>query len=71
VLMVDDLHPDGIRIIVNWEGMHVGASLFVPCLNTQKAKDQVVTLFKRKKWQVKTKIAIENGKLGIRIWRTI
>ena len=50
MLMVDDLHPDGVRIIVNWSGMHVGASLFVPCINTQKAKDQVVKLFKRKEW---------------------
>jgi len=51
--------------------MHVGASVFIPCINTQKAKEQVARLFKRKKWQVKAKIAIENGKLGIRIWRTI
>lgn len=71
MLMVDDLHPDGVRIIINWSGMHVGASLFVPCINTQKAKDQVVKLFKRKEWRVKTKIVIENDRLGIRIWRTI
>jgi hypothetical protein len=71
MLMVDDLSPDGIKIVVNWDAMHVGASVFIPCLNTQVAKEQVVSLFKRKKWQVKVKIAIENGKLGIRIWRTI
>ena len=69
--MLDDLHPDGIRIVVNWQGMRVGASVFIPCLNTQKAKDQANKLSKAKKWQVTTKIAIENGKLGIRIWRTI
>ena len=71
MLMVDDLSPDGIKIVVNWDAMHVGASVFIPCLNTQVAKEQVVSLFKRKKWQVKVKIAIENGKLGIRTWRTI
>lgn len=71
MLMVDDISPDGIKIVTNWDAMHVGASVFIPCLNTQVAKEQVVKLFKRKKWQVKTKIAIENGKLGIRIWRTI
>ncbi|MAO21087.1 MAG: hypothetical protein CMJ25_10080 [Phycisphaerae bacterium] len=71
MLMVDDISPDGIKIVTNWGAMHVGASVFIPCLNTQVAKEQVVKLFKRKKWQVKTKIAIENGKLGIRIWRTI
>ena len=71
MLMVDDISPDGIKIVTNWGAMHVGASVFIPCLNTQVAKEQVVKLFKRKKWQVKTKIAIENGKLGIRIWRTL
>ena len=71
MLMVDDISPDGIKIVTNWGAMHVGASVFIPCLNTQVAKEQVVKLFKRKKWQGKTKIAIENGKLGIRIWRTI
>ena len=69
--MVDDISPDGIKIVTNWGAMHVGASVIIPCLNTQVAKEQVVKLFKRKKWQVKTKIARENGKLGIRIWRTI
>ncbi len=71
MLLLDDLSPDGIKIVTNWSAMHVGASVFIPCINTQKAREQVVKVFKRKKWQVKTKIAIENGRLGIRIWRTI
>ncbi len=71
MLMLDDLAPDGVRIVIRWKSMHVGASLFIPCINTQKAKEQVVKLFRRKKWQVTSKIAIENGKLGIRIWRTL
>jgi hypothetical protein len=69
--MLDDLDPDGIRIVVNWEGMSVGASVFVPCINTHKAKEQVNKISKVRRWQVTIKIAIENGKLGIRIWRTI
>jgi len=71
VFMLDDLHPDGVRIVVNWESMRIGASVFIPCLNTHKAKEQVNKLSKAKSWQVTTKIAIENGRLGIRIWRTI
>ena len=41
MLMLDDLSPDGVRIIVNWDKMVIGASFFVPCLNTHKAKEQV------------------------------
>ena len=69
--MVDDLNPDGVRIVINWDKMVIGASFFVPCLNTQKAKEQVTTIAKGKRWQVTIKIVIENDKLGIRIWRTI
>jgi len=69
--MLDDLHPDGVRIVINWDKMVIGASFFVPCLNTQKAKEQVTTIAKGKRWQVTIKIVIENDKLGIRIWRTI
>ena len=69
--MLDDLNPDGVRIVINWDKMVIGASFFVPCLNTQKAKEQVTTITKGKRWQVTIKIVIENDKLGIRIWRTI
>ena len=69
--MVYDLNPDGVRIVINWDKMVIGASFFVPCLNTQKAKEQVTTIAKGKRWQVTIKIVIENDKLGIRIWRTI
>ena len=69
--MLDDLNPDGVRIVINWDKMVIGASFFVPCLNTQKAKEQVTTIAKGKRWQVTIKIVIENDKLGIRIWWTI
>jgi hypothetical protein len=71
MLMLDDLSPDGVRIVVNWDKMVIGASIFVPCINTQKAKEQVVKLCKGRRWQATIKIVIENDKLGIRIWRTI
>ena len=41
VLKVDDLNPDGLRITVDWEDMSVGASIFVPCVNTEKGKEQL------------------------------
>ena len=71
MLMLDDLSPDGVRIVVNWDKMVIGASIFVPCINTHRAKEQVTTITKGKRWQVTIKIVIENDKLGIRIWRTI
>jgi hypothetical protein len=71
VLKIDDLNPDELRVTVNWEGMSVGASIFVPCVNTEKCREQLNKLAKRKEWVFDTQTCIENGKLGLRTWRTV
>lgn len=71
VLKIDDLNPDGLRITINWEVMDVKSSIFIPCINTEKAKDQLKKLAKRKKWGFEVQICIEDKKLGLRVWRTV
>ena len=71
MLKLDDIAPDGVRIVVNWDNMSVGASIFIPCINARKAREQVNVIFKTKGWQYKAKTIIENNKLGVRIWRTV
>ena len=70
VLKIDDLNPDGVGISVNWDAMEVGYSVFVPCVNTEKAKEQAKNVAKMKYWQKETRVLEEDGKLGLRIWRT-
>ena len=67
----DDLQPDGIRIVVDWEQMVVGASIFVPCINTEEVKKQVAKIAKKKGWETKLFTRIEDGRFGVRIWRTL
>ncbi len=69
VLMIDDLDPDGIKITVNWDNVEVGGSAFIPCINTEKAHQQVKNVEKRKKWTIKMQVRVENAKLGVRLWR--
>jgi|TARA_X000001382_G_scaffold130935_3_gene127989 hypothetical protein len=71
VLKNFDLDPDHVRIIVNWGKMVVNASVFVPCVNTQKATQQAKTIAKEKSWEFKIHVRIEDNKLGIRIWRLL
>ncbi len=71
MLKLDDIAPDGVRIVVRWDKMVVGASVFVPCINARKAREQVNVIFKRKGWQYIAKTTIEGNKLGVRIWRTV
>tara|TARA_R110001592_G_scaffold210452_1_gene461955 strand:+ start:5637 stop:5864 length:228 start_codon:yes stop_codon:yes gene_type:complete len=71
VLKIDDLNPDGLRITVDWGAMDIGYSVFIPCVNTEKAKDQIKNVAKMKYWTVETRVVEENGKLGLRTWRTV
>jgi hypothetical protein len=71
VLRDDDLSPDGVRVIVAWADMDIGTSVFIPCVNTVEAKKQIKDLFRHKMWRHVIRVRIENGKLGVRVWRTI
>ena len=70
-LRLDDLDPDGVKIIVNWDKMATGSSIFIPCINTEKAKNQLQKVAKAKKYEVSLKIHIENGMWGVRMWRMV
>jgi len=69
MLKVDDINPDGIRVIINWERMVVGASVFILCVNTEKAILQLTKIAKAKGWDSTILTVTEDGKLGVRIWR--
>jgi len=56
---------------VAWNDMRVGNSIFVPCINTEKCKEQLKSIAKLKKWSFLIKIRVEDGKLGLRLWRTV
>lgn len=69
VLTVDQVAPDGLRMVVDWDQLRVGSSLFIPCINTTKAKKDVLVIFERKGWRMRYAIRVENGFWGVRFWR--
>jgi len=71
ILNTQDLNPDGVHIIVNWDKMVEGASVFIPCINTEEAVKQLTRVAADKKWEIKSKIQVENSNLGLRVWRTL
>jgi hypothetical protein len=54
---------------IDWRNFKPGTSFFVPCLNCSEAKKEVLMVTKRLKVEVLTKICIENGIRGLRIWK--
>ena len=62
ILRTYDINPDGVRIVLDWDAFVVGASFFVPCINTDLAVKQLTTI---------TDNRLQHGRLGVRIWRTL
>jgi hypothetical protein len=60
---------DGVPYEVNWRKFSVGASFFVPCIHADLAKEQVRARTKRLGFKVVTKVVIEEGIRGLRVWR--
>ena len=44
VLKIDDLNPDGVRVVVKWDNLVVGSSMFIPCVNTEEAMRQAAKI---------------------------
>jgi hypothetical protein len=70
VLTLDQIGPDGVLVVVDWDAMKVGSSVFVPCINTTEALKQVGGIFTRRGWEMRVVIRAENDIWGVRIWRS-
>jgi len=55
---------------VNWRAFKRGSSIFIPCLDPVAARAEVMTVLKRLRIKVLTKVSIEGGIRGLRMWRT-
>tara|TARA_R110000782_G_scaffold99484_1_gene185187 strand:+ start:347 stop:502 length:156 start_codon:yes stop_codon:yes gene_type:complete len=51
--------------------MVVGASVFIPCVDNVKAKEQLHRIVEAKGWKAEIRTRIENKMFGVRIWRTV
>lgn len=65
----DDLYHDGVRVVVDWDTMRVGGSVFVPCLNSPGLFRDVRKIFAKKGWTARFAVRVERHILGVRIWR--
>lgn len=69
VLTLDQVGPDGLLIVVDWDVMRVGSSVFLPCIDTTEALKQVRGIFGRRRWHMRYAIRPEKDLWGVRIWR--
>ena len=62
---------EGVKFAVRWSDVGRGTSFFIPCINAEQVRKQVMQVFNNEGWKFKHKVRAENGYFGIRIWRTL
>ena len=59
----------GLNFDINWSKFIVGASFFIPCLDTDGAITQIERTTRRLRYKIKIQVVVEKGIQGLRIWR--
>jgi hypothetical protein len=59
----------GLSFRVNWSKFLIGASIFIPCLDTDAALVEVTKVTKRLGYKIKSQVSVDKGIYGLRIWR--
>ena len=54
---------------INWAKFHKGASFFIPCIDDAAARKQIARVTKRLGLNVVSKVVVNDGIKGIRVWR--
>jgi hypothetical protein len=54
---------------LNWSKFRVGQSFFVPCIDHVAARSMLKQITRRLRTKVETKIVVEDGIKGLRVWR--
>lgn len=63
------MRVNGVDYEVNWKTFKKGRSMFFPCLDYDKAREEIKPTLRRLRIKVLTKGTIENGIKGLRVWR--
>ena len=65
-----EIAPDGVRILIPWGDILLGESIFIPCIRVDKCQRQVDSAADQFAMTFVGRVRIENGMLGLRLWRT-
>jgi hypothetical protein len=60
---------EGITYQINWKAFRRNTSFFIPCLDPKAAKEKILRITRRLRYNVIIKEVIEEGVRGVRIWK--
>lgn len=63
------MQVEGVTYEINWKAFRRGRSVFIPCLDPVRAKQEVLVVLERLRIKTVIKVVIDTGIRGLRIWR--
>jgi hypothetical protein len=60
---------EGVSYQIDWRKFKRGTSIFIPCLDCAKARSDIGEVLTRLEIKFVSRISIEEGVQGLRIWR--
>jgi len=60
---------ENVTYEINWKNFKKGYSFFIPCLDVKESRTKIEKETKRLKYKVVTKVVIEDGVRGVRVWK--
>jgi len=61
--------PDGVGIELPLEAMVIKDCVFIPTLKTEEARESIYQLAAKLEMRVQVKTVVEEGYLGVMVWR--
>lgn len=63
------MQVEKVNYDINWKGFRRGRSFFIPCLDTPRARQEILETTERLGLTVLIKVVIVEGIKGLRVWR--
>lgn len=60
---------EGVTYELDWRKFKRGTSIFLPCLDPERAKNQLLVVTDRLGVNILTKVVLAEGVRGLRVWR--
>ena len=60
---------EGIPVLIEWHKMVLGSSFFIPSLQTEQLEEQILEAGNQRRIKLRCKETVENGIIGLRVWR--
>lgn len=60
---------ESVSYQINWKAFKRGTSIFIPCIDPKTALVEIMATMKRHRLKVATKVVIQDGVRGVRIWK--